>query len=880
MTSLRTLVPDLSEPELAEVKREFQAKSGVYGADTAIGLVPNLTASRIANRLDLGGSAYTVDAACASALVAVDQACRELRAGDADVVIAGGVHVCHDVVFWSVFSQLGALSRSQQIRPFDRRADGLLIGEGIGIVVLKRLADARRDGDRIYAIVRGTGVASDGRDVSLMTPRVEGQVLALTRAWKAAGLEPASVGLVEAHGTATLAGDTAELATLARIFGPLPAGGERVPLGSVKSMIGHTMPAAGAAGLIKAALAVHHGVLPPTLHCEEPSPALAQTRFRTLAAAQPWDGPVRRAAVNAFGFGGINAHVIIDADDRAADGARRTQVPGADFDDASAAEAPWSARQATGFARIRASAGGLARDAGTDAPPPSFVCAAATQAELAAALAAGRGGGSGPWRLAVIDATPKRLATAQSVVAAGRARSGRDGIFFSGSGLVAQGGRIAFMFPGVEAEAAPPVDDIARAFGLAPPRVDTGGLAFQGASVIAVNEFAAHVARALKLEPDVIAGHSIGEWSGMLEAGMFEHASVAEFFAALHPEMLKVADVSYVAVGAGAGRVQALIADLPDVAISHDNCVHQSILCGPEARMEEVARRLRAERVLFEVLPFRSGFHSPALAAHVDYYVQHLEGLKLATPRLPLWSATTCAPYPDDPQAISALFARHLGETVRFRELVLALYANGVRVFVQVGSGSLAAFVDDALAGKPHLAVPLLAPRRAGMDQVRRAAAALYVEGAAIDLARAGLALPATGATTHATPATRGSRAIALELGVPLIALDRPPRVRGSAPLRAGPEAGAPLVRAFDATLRDIAAAQEAVLQAFAAAGPAGVPVAVPAAPPPRRRQPPSRLSPHRHRPPLSPPYRTTRTNARNACPSRPPSIPNCSTIA
>ncbi len=202
--ALGTLLPDLPPERIAEVKRAFQARCGVYGPDTAIGLVPNLVASRIANRLDLSGSAYTVDAACASTLVAVDHACRELREEAADLAIVGGVHLCHDMAFWSVFSQLGALSRRQEIRPFDRNADGLLIGEGVGMVVLKRLADAHRDDDRIYAVIRGTGVASDGRDVSLLTPRVEGQALALTRAWQAAGLDPATVGMVAAHGTPSI----------------------------------------------------------------------------------------------------------------------------------------------------------------------------------------------------------------------------------------------------------------------------------------------------------------------------------------------------------------------------------------------------------------------------------------------------------------------------------------------------------------------------------------------------------------------------------------------------------------------------------------------------------------------------------------------------
>jgi len=193
------------------------------------------------------------------------------------------------------------LSRAQRLRAFDRRADGILIGEGTGVVVLKRLADAVRDKDRIYAVIRGTGVASDGKSSSLLNPEPAGQARAVRAAWAAAGLDPSApdaLGLLEAHGTGTPAGDRAEIATLADVFGP----GDPAVLGSVKTMIGHTMPAAGVAGLVKAALAVHRAVLLPTLHCEQPRAELAATRFRPIAAAEPWEAgdKPRRAGINAF----------------------------------------------------------------------------------------------------------------------------------------------------------------------------------------------------------------------------------------------------------------------------------------------------------------------------------------------------------------------------------------------------------------------------------------------------------------------------------------------------------------------------------------------------------------------------------------------------
>ncbi|WP_406629978.1 polyketide synthase [Amycolatopsis sp. WGS_07] len=307
------LVPSAGPDVLGRLRTALRETLGEFRPETAAGLVPSLAAARVANRLDLGGPAYTVDAACASSLVAVDQAIGELARGRCDAVLAGGVHQTHDDTLWSLFTQLGALSPSQRISPLSRAADGMLIGEGTAIVVLKRLADARRDGDRVYAVLRGSGTSSDGRGASLLSPSVAGQTLALRRAWD--GMDPAEIGLLEAHGTATPAGDAAELTTVAEVFGT--TGGPRAVIGSVKSMIGHTLATAGAAGLVKAALALYHEVLPPTLHCGDPNPLLDKTRFRVLAEAQPWGALPRVAAVSAFGFGGVNAHLVLGAGDPA-----------------------------------------------------------------------------------------------------------------------------------------------------------------------------------------------------------------------------------------------------------------------------------------------------------------------------------------------------------------------------------------------------------------------------------------------------------------------------------------------------------------------------------------------------------------------------------
>lgn len=249
LQTLQELFPALAEEQLQAVREQIRSKLDYYGPDVAIGMIPNLVASRLANRLDLQGPAYTVDAACASSLLAIEQACESLRARQTDMMLAGGLHFTHDLTFWATFCQLGALSRSQVVRPFSADADGILAGEGIGMLVLKRQADAERDGDRIYALINGVASASDGRSSSLMAPSVSGQLLALQRAWQQTDLQRDRLGLLEAHGTGTPAGDQAELQTVQAFFGAWQPGADegllRPVLGSVKSMIGHTMPGSG-----------------------------------------------------------------------------------------------------------------------------------------------------------------------------------------------------------------------------------------------------------------------------------------------------------------------------------------------------------------------------------------------------------------------------------------------------------------------------------------------------------------------------------------------------------------------------------------------------------------------------------------------------------
>ncbi len=272
------------------------------------------TAATLERGLGLAPGVFCLDTACASSLYAIDLACTQLHEGRVDLALAGAVNRADDLFLHLGFAALNALSRSGQSRPFHAQADGLLPAEGAGFVALRRLADARRDGDHIYGVIRGIGLSNDGRGRGLLVPSESGQRRALRQAYERAGLDPAAVSLLECHATGTTVGDTTELRSSAAIFAEAPS----LPIGSLKSNIGHAITAAGVAGLIKVLEALHHRQRPPSLHTNALNPALAETPLRVVQALEPWTTPddttPRIAGVSAFGFGGNNAHLVVGDD--------------------------------------------------------------------------------------------------------------------------------------------------------------------------------------------------------------------------------------------------------------------------------------------------------------------------------------------------------------------------------------------------------------------------------------------------------------------------------------------------------------------------------------------------------------------------------------
>lgn len=774
---VRALIPEADEAAVARLKEALVAKLPPFNADIAPGLVPNVLTGRIANKLDLRGPNYILDAACASSLLAVNLAMEELRAGRCDMMLAGGVNAAIPAEVYMVFTQLGALSKKGQVRPFSAGGDGTLLGEGLGVVVLKRLADALAAGDRIYAVIKAVGQSSDGKGSGLLAPRLEGEILAMRRAIGLSGVDPAGIGLVEAHGTGIPLGDRTEISALREVFGARLEGLPRTALGSVKSMIGHCIPAAGMAGLIKTAMALRHKILPPTL-CGEVNPELGieTTRLYVNTQARPWIQPMgqaRRAAVNAFGFGGINSHAILEEPPAGTRDLRPRHLSSELL--VLAGDSP-----ADLAARIDALLAAL------DGP-----LAGASLPAIGAALAE-RAAGAGPARLAVVAedvaGLKDKLAKARGRAAEGRSNlNGRGGFFVSAGPLA---GKLAFVFPGEGCQypgmlaevltAFPPARDWfdfwdgvfgdARGFRpsdcvFPPPttldaettrRLETAlyGLELGSESVFVASQALLAVTRAMGLAPDGLVGHSSGEHSALRAGGVFGSESWEELerdirgLNQLYREMDGAGDVAggaLLTVGAvPRERMLALAAD-GDVHLALDNCRQQTVLYGERGRLEAIAGELGREGGLCAFLPFDRPYHTPLFAPIARMVEGTYRAIGFRAPELPVYSCATAAPMPEAPEAIEALAAEQWRSRVRFTETIERMYADGYRLFVEVGpSANLTGFIENILQGTDDkgaanqegsaLAVPLDSRRRGGLIQILSAFARLWAAGRPLDL--------------------------------------------------------------------------------------------------------------------------------------------------
>ncbi|MFG2999931.1 SDR family NAD(P)-dependent oxidoreductase [Streptomyces sp. NPDC048340] len=769
---------------LGELPPELDGQLPRLTEDSFPGILANVIAGRVANRLDLGGANCTVDAACASSLAALDLACRQLRDGDSDMVLCGGADVHNGINDYLMFASVRALSPTGRCRPFDAAADGIALGEGVGALVLKRLADAERDGDRVYAVVKAVGAASDGRSLGLTAPRPEGQRRALERAYARAGITPAEVGLVEAHGTGTVVGDSTELAVLSDLFGSSGAAPGSCALGSVKSQLGHTKCAAGLAGLIKAARAVHAGVRPPTLHLTAPNPAWDADRspFFFDTEARPWTAPVERriAGVSAFGFGGTNYHAVLAGysgaaepvhgheewpaelfcfrgEDRRAAGRAMARLA-ARLEENDAAGRPWALRD---LAAENSLAAGPARGAGRGVGRgvgPGGSPGAGPGGSPGAGPGGSPGAGRDTIRVAVVAADLDELADR---LARARAFTSGPGVHVREEG--ADPGRVAFLFPGQGSQRVGMLAELYAAFpalraqldeapeavvsAVFPPAAFTAGARAEQRAAVTDTRVAqpalglAGVAAyrllgGLGVRPDCVAGHSYGELTALWAAGVYDTADLLRLSGRRAEAIVAAAGDdpgAMAAVAAAPEEVRELAAQAGCVVANH-NAPRQCVVSGPTAAVSAAVDSLREAGLSAELLPVACAFHSGVVAAAAGELAAELAGTVLSAATVPVWSNTTAEPYPAEPGAVRDLVARQVASPVRFVEQVEAMYASGVRTFVEAGPGRvLSGLVGRILGGRPHTVVPLDVPGEPGLRRLVTALAELAAAGVPVD---------------------------------------------------------------------------------------------------------------------------------------------------
>ncbi|MFA6093377.1 MAG: SDR family NAD(P)-dependent oxidoreductase [Elusimicrobiota bacterium] len=753
--------------------------------DSMPGELSNVIAGRVANVFNLNGPNFTVDAACAASLAAVSQAVNGLRLGQFDMAVTGGIDQMMAPPAYVKFSKIGALSAEGSC-PFDASADGFVMGEGAGVMVLKRVRDAVRDGDRIYALIRAIGASSDGRGKGITAPNPKGQKLAIERVFSQVDYVPADVGLLEAHGTSTKVGDVVEVQTASELFGSAPP--RSIALGSVKSQIGHLKAAAGVASLIKTALAVHHKTLPPSINFKTPNPGIdwAHSPFFVPTEPAPWaakDGKPRRAHVSAFGFGGTNFHVALEeatpqtlnwtpelplaqADAAPVAACDPAALSTGTLPDALGGEvfftcgkSPKEVLSKLKDLRGRVPAGGplsaLAREWNTHARSGSYVLniAAESPEKLAQKLDLVLASKAELWEKTPPAFRPKAIHPSRRP-----AKKPKIAFMFPGQGLqyvdmlrdmaakyavVAETFReadevmtprigkltdILFSKPGESAEALAERQERMRQTEVTQPAVLTADIALL------------RLLRSYGVEADVVYGHSLGEYAALVAAGALEFKDAlvtvscrAKEIASIHvKDPGKMASISW-----PVSKVEPVLKDIPGyVVAANKNCPIQTVLAGESQAVEEAVSRFTALGAQAQLIEVSHAFHSNIMAPAREPYARFLKTIALKSPRIPVLANVNADFFPSEPDAMRDLMVLQMSSPVEFIRQTERLYEDGVRVFVELGpKRALTAFVQTTLEDKPD--VQIFAsnhPKRGGIQEFNDLLARLDAAGVPLDI--------------------------------------------------------------------------------------------------------------------------------------------------
>ncbi len=759
----------LPEQKIEEVCDRIAGNHLPWRESSFPGLLGSVVAGRIANHFDLQGTNTIVDAACGSSLCAVSMAILELQSGKADLVITGGADTQNDIFMYLCFSNILALSPTGDCRPFSRQADGTVLGEGIAMVALKRLADAEKDGDPIYAVITGLGSSSDGRAKSIYAPRAEGQVLAVRRAYEAAGYGPDTVELVEAHGTGTRAGDAAEFAGLARVF---PGEGKKqwCALGSIKSQIGHTKAAAGAVGLFKAVMALHHQVLPATIKVDQPNPNLKieDSPFYLNTQSRPWirglDHP-RRAAVSAFGFGGSNFHVTLEEYRKPGNRPAKLRTMPYELFLLAGRSPEELLRQGQGLLEeISACPSG----SWTPSVRNGWHVALAKQAQA-------QYDPERAYRLALVSSNLDDLAAKikQSLERIGtkpeQALDLSAGIYYATKRMT---GKIAFLFPGQGSQYLNMGRDLALHFDCAREVWDRAAELAAGPQGEKLHDFVfprpafdgetrklqedcltdtriaqpaigamslslLAVLKQLGLQADLLAGHSYGEITALAAAGVFSEDAMLHV-AKKRGELMQETSGNkgaMTSVFLPPAEAEALLKRLNlSVVVANINSPEQVVVSGPEEEIRQLEAACKQQGLPFIRLPVSTAFHSALVEPSVKPFRQYLQGVAFQKSAVPVYANLAAKPYPEEPESMKDLLARQIANPVRFAELIGRMAGEGVGLFIEVGPGGvLTGLAKQCLTGQDVKAVATDGKGQHGILSLLQAVACLSVLGVKLD---------------------------------------------------------------------------------------------------------------------------------------------------
>lgn len=704
----------------------------------------SIIANRISYFLDIQGPSIVIDTACSSSLVAVHLACRSLSTWDCDIALVGGTNVLISPEPWGGFREAGILSQTGCCHAFDKSADGMVRGEGCGVIVLQRLSDARLEGRRILAILTGSAVNQDGKSNGIMVPNPSAQIGVLENACKSARVDPLEIGYVEAHGTGTSLGDRIEAHALGMVFGRKRPGSGPLMIGSIKPNIGHLEGAAGIAGLIKAVLMVERGSLLPSGGFTEPNPAIPFTELglRVVDELQEWPvvaGRPRRAGVSSFGFGGTNAHVIVE---EAGSVGADTVSGRADVGGSGGGVVAWVISGKTASA-LAAQAGRLGRY--VRARPALDVV------DVGYSLVSTRS--VFDHRAVVVGQTRDELLAGLAGVVAGRPEAGvvcgvgkpagKTAFVFAGQGSqwLGMGSELYAAYP-VFAEALDAVVDELDRHLRYPLRDVIWGhdqdllntTEFAQPALFAVEVALYRLLMSWGVRPGLVLGHSVGELAAAHVAGALCLPDAAMLVAARGRLMQALpAGGAMFAVQAREDEVAPMLGH--DVSIAAVNGPASVVISGAHDAVSAIADRLRGQGRRVHRLAVSHAFHSALMEPMIAEFTAVAAELSVGLPTIPVISNVTGQLVADD-FASADYWARHIRAVVRFGDSVRSAHCAGASRFIEVGpGGGLTSLIEASLADAQIVSVPTLRKDRPEPVSVMTAAAQGFVSGMGLDWA-------------------------------------------------------------------------------------------------------------------------------------------------